>query len=49
MNESYTLVLTQEQLLIIDKAVQQIPYYIAAPLLAEINKQIVPQNKKESK
>jgi 16S rRNA A1518/A1519 N6-dimethyltransferase RsmA/KsgA/DIM1 with predicted DNA glycosylase/AP lyase activity len=36
---------TLEQLAIVDKAIQQLPYYIAAPLIAEINKQIAAQNK----
>ncbi len=31
---------TQEQLGVIDKALQQIPFYLAAPLIQEINKQI---------
>ena len=41
----YKLVFTVDQLSVLDKAIQQMPYYIAAPLLAEINKQITPQNK----
>ena len=36
---------TLEQLAILDKAIQQMPYYMAAPLLNEINKQIESQRK----
>ncbi len=35
-----TLKFTQEQLGIIDKALQQMPFCLAAPLIQEINKQI---------
>lgn len=34
---------TIEQLSILDKAVQQLPYYIAAPLISHINKEIEKQ------
>lgn len=34
---------TIEQIGILDQAVQQLPYYIAAPLIAHINKQIAEQ------
>jgi len=34
-----------EQLSILDKAIQQLPYYLAAPLIADINKQVVEQHK----
>lgn len=34
---------TLEQLGILDKAIQQLPYYMAAPLIASINKQVVEQ------
>lgn len=45
MNEQYQFVFTTEQLVMIDKAIQQMPYYMAAPLLNEINKQIESQRK----
>jgi len=31
---------TVEQMTVIDKAVQQLPYYVAAPLIAHINAEI---------
>lgn len=31
---------TYEQLGILDKAIQQLPYYIAAPLIDHINKEV---------
>lgn len=34
---------TLEQIQILDKAIQQLPYYVAAPLIAHINKQIAQQ------
>jgi hypothetical protein len=34
---------TIEQLGVVDRALQQIPYYLAAPLIADINKQIQQQ------
>lgn len=34
-----------EQLALIDKAVQQLPFYLAAPLIAHINKEIETQKK----
>jgi|LakMenEpi03Aug12_release.lakeMendotaPanAssembly.Ray.scaffolds.fasta_scaffold1372073_2 hypothetical protein len=37
--------LTNEQLVIIDKALQQLPYYVSATLIQEINRQIIEQNK----
>lgn len=36
---------TFEQLGILDKAIQQLPYYVAAPLVAHINRQIAEQQK----
>lgn len=47
MDKQYTLVFNAEQLVAIDKAIQQMPYYIAAPLIAEINKQIAKQETKD--
>jgi hypothetical protein len=41
----YRLIFTEEQLVVLDKAIQQMPYYLAAPLLNEINKQIAEQSK----
>ena len=32
-----------EQLSVLDKAVQQLPYYMAAPLIAHINKELQKQ------
>jgi hypothetical protein len=37
------LELTQDQLIILDEALQQLAYYKAAPLIQEINKQILEQ------
>jgi precorrin-4 methylase len=34
---------TIEQLSVLDKAIQQLPYYVAAPLIAHINKEIEKQ------
>lgn len=34
---------TLQQLAIIDKALQQLPYYLAAPLIMEVNKQLEDQ------
>jgi hypothetical protein len=41
MNISLTF--TQEQLQILDRALQQLPYYMAQPVIAEINRQIEAQ------
>jgi len=32
--------LTPQQLSVLDKAIQQMPYHVAAPLIAHINKEI---------
>lgn len=37
---------TFEQLSILDKAIQQMPYHIAAPLIAHINSEIQKQQKR---
>lgn len=34
---------TLEQLTILDKAIQQMPYYLAAPLIQHINKELEKQ------
>lgn len=34
---------SDEQLAVLDKAVQQLPYYLAAPLIAHINAEIAKQ------
>jgi hypothetical protein len=34
---------TLEELATLDKAIQQLPYYVAAPLIASINRQIAEQ------
>ena len=34
---------TTEQLNVLDKAIQQLPYYVAAPLILHINKEIEKQ------
>jgi len=31
---------TEQEMLLLDKAIQQLPYYLAAPLVASINKQM---------
>lgn len=36
---------TLEQLGVLDKAIQQLPYYMAAPLVQTINQQITEQKK----
>lgn len=36
---------TLKELQILDKALQQMPYYLAAPVIASINKQISEQQK----
>jgi hypothetical protein len=40
MNQTFELTFTAEQLAILDRALQQLPYHLAAPLLNEINRQI---------
>jgi hypothetical protein len=39
----FTLSLSKEDLLVIDKALQQLPFYVAAPLLDKINTQLQEQ------
>jgi hypothetical protein len=39
-NNSFPLVFTAEQIKVIDQALQQAPYFVAAPLLSEINRQL---------
>lgn len=41
MNLEFTL----EQLGVLDKALQQLPYFVAAPLIASINQQLEAQRK----
>lgn len=41
--KSFTFTFTAEQLRVIDQALQEIPFKFAAPLVAEINKQIEAQ------
>lgn len=36
---------TTEQLIVLDKAIQQLPYYVAAPLIGHINKELEKQRK----
>ena len=43
----HTLTLTHEQLVIIDKALSQMPYGMVAPLVAEINRQLAEAQKPE--
>lgn len=38
---------TQEQLIVLDKAIQQLPYYVAAPLILHINAEIKKQESNE--
>jgi hypothetical protein len=40
MQTNFPLVFTAEQIAVIDRALQQAPYYVAAPLIAEINRQL---------
>lgn len=40
---TYTLALTQEQLSVIAAGLQELPFKLAAPIVAEINKQISTQ------
>lgn len=44
---TYTLTLTAEQLTIIDRALQEMPLRLAYPVVAEINRQIAPQQQPE--
>lgn len=36
---------TIEQISVLDKAIQQLPYYVASPLISHINQQIEEQRK----
>ena len=36
---------TTDQLIVLDKALQQMPFYLAAPIIASINKQLAQQQK----
>ena len=47
MEPTMKLELTQEQLQIIGAALSDLPYRVAAPVLAEINRQIAAQQKDE--
>lgn len=38
---------SMEQLVILDKAIQQLPYYVAAPLIQHINVQIIEAQKQD--
>ena len=38
-----TFEFTEQDLQVLDKAIQQLPYYLAAPLLKKINEQIAEQ------
>lgn len=38
---------SMEQLAILDKAIQQLPYYVAAPLIQHINVQIIEAQKQD--
>jgi hypothetical protein len=40
MRKEMNITFTQDQLAIIDKALQQLPYHLAAPLFAHINSEI---------
>ena len=31
---------TEQEIMLLDKAIQQMPYYLAAPLVASINRQL---------
>jgi len=43
-----TLTFTQEQLQVLDKAIADLPFRVAAPLVQEINKQIHAQQTQEA-
>jgi hypothetical protein len=45
----YALTFTEQQLLVIDRALQEMPFKVAAPILGEINRQIADQEKNEEK
>jgi hypothetical protein len=45
--ELITLSFNQDQLMLIDRALQQLPYIIAAPLISNINQQLSSNNLKE--
>lgn len=44
-----TLTLSDEQLHVIGMALSEAPYRVAAPVIAEINKQVLAQQKPEDK
>lgn len=39
----FTLEFSKEDLEVLDKAIQQLPFYLAAPLLQKINEQLKPK------
>jgi hypothetical protein len=45
----YALTFTEQQLLVIDRALQEMPFKVAAPILGEINRQLANQEKNEEK
>ena len=45
--DSYSIVLSVQDLVVIDKALQQMPYHEAARLINIINKQIVKQQSEQ--
>jgi len=47
--EKITIILTKEQLAIIEMGIQELPYRLVAPLIQEINLQLVPKEVKIEK
>jgi hypothetical protein len=40
---------SEDELMVLDKALQQMPYYLAAPIIESINRQINAQRNQEKK
>jgi hypothetical protein len=45
--DSVTLTFTLEQLRVIDQAIQNMPYHLAAPIISSINAQLAEQRMQE--
>ena len=45
---TYTLQVTEEQLVIIDRALQEMPFRVAAPVVHDLNRQIAEQQAKQN-
>ena len=47
--EKITLVLTFDQLRIVDQAIQQLPFYVAAPIIDAIGQQVREQQNQKAR